>query len=99
MFFFFFFFLFFIKLFIYIFTEIIFDSNKRDRSLFDNCEHVIRLMEKFLFIAAPVTIREELASTASVGEEQVQAVVMVVMKFYSFFTITFIMYIYHSNGI
>ena len=36
----------------------ILENNKEDPSLFENHEHVLCLMEKFLFIAAPVGIQD-----------------------------------------
>lgn len=44
----------------------IFENNKEDPSLFENHDHVIRLMEKFLFIAAPVGFHDDLDAD---GEE------------------------------
>ena len=38
----------------------IFKENTNDPALFENSEHILRLMEKFLFIASPIDIRVDL---------------------------------------
>ena len=53
----------------------IFENNKEDPSLFENHEHVLRLMEKFLFIAAPVGIHDELDANGKETEVGIYQIV------------------------
>ena len=52
----------------------LFEGNTSEKSLFENHKHVIRLMEKFLFLAAPV--RKETTNRASGGDEQVHVIIV-----------------------
>ena len=47
----------------------IFEERTEDPALYENHEHVLRLMEKFLFIAAPVQFPEEMTETYITDEE------------------------------
>ena len=47
----------------------IFEERTQDPALYENHEHVLRLMEKFLFIAAPVQFPGEITETNSADEE------------------------------
>ena len=54
------------------FTVSIFEGNKDDMSLYANHEHVIRLLEKFRFLAAPA--EEKSTDGAIGGEEEVHVI-------------------------
>ena len=55
------------------FTVGIFEARKEDPALYENHEHVLLLMEKFLFIAAPVQFPDDLAESACSYEEVIIA--------------------------
>ena len=47
----------------------IFEERTEDPALYENHEHVLKLMEKFLFIAAPVQFPENITETNNASEE------------------------------
>ena len=52
----------------------IFEERTDDPALYENHEHVLRLMEKFLFIAAPVQFPDEESENGGADEQVTQVI-------------------------